>query len=345
MQDRWVRNVFNPNWVRSKNGLYEIIGRGYESCLLYSMGMDSKINKIMSDFNSLNFDPNFFLENNILENILNYEDIKDIFIEDDIKDIFDDIEDISIEYLEYLEYLILICRIIKKLIELIKEKANTREELLDRLIPTCYCLVSFSTEYEKRERLKLSGFAKEYEDKYMKIRDDRPAYHKLLRVAKSRGICLKKIKSLKELNGKKDERVIVLGGPAANECAAELLKSFQLERIDFNLQSPLYELIVGGKRYVPDYDENRRTYKIDYALYIGNKVGNNYVIGVMGCHGIGTIGAIKALTNPTKLKGGKEVAEVFAEEVAKKLEKEEPWYVVIAVKHNQGKIEKVKVKD
>ena len=61
MQDRWVRNVFNPNWVRSKNGLYEIIRIG---CYSYHVWSYITSNFSFSfDFNTLNY----FLNDPILK--------------------------------------------------------------------------------------------------------------------------------------------------------------------------------------------------------------------------------------------------------------------------------------
>lgn len=243
---------------------------------------------------------------------------------------------------------LVLCSIInmdlRRILEEIKLYLNPHKELLDLLIPgnTCYGTTWHTTKDEKLERIKSLGIKKSYEDELSRTKNVSADQTALLEVKEAleeyKNISLKwKKDEGNELDHMRKHRTLLFGGPVSNIYSEQLLKEFPL--LNFNLQSPNYELIVGEERYEPDYDKNKRTYLSDYGVIVFKKYASfapNGVIAFMGCHGYGTLAAAKVLTDH-ELSGVKKVAR----EVVRKLRAEHDFYVILEVEVDRGVIEKV----
>lgn len=137
-----------------------------------------------------------------------------------------------------------------------------------------------------------------------------------------------------------DHFTFLLGSSASNKFSNKLMEKKDVPT-EFDLNSPNHELsLERGKTYSPEYDHQTESYKSDYGLIIKKsdfKLTPKGVLGLMGCHGFGTIAATKILTEPSFVKGGKEVTKTLTDAAGY-----DNFYMIIEVTIDEGELIGVK---
>jgi hypothetical protein len=120
-------------------------------------------------------------------------------------------------------------------------------------------------------------------------------------------VAVKPVDSMVRLSELADSDLIVLGGPSANNIAAEIWHRIS-DRIPFALDIPLQAIRVGSRCYEPIIDQGGHITK-DFAIIIRGPQPLNpqkQMFLFLGCHGYGTLGAVRIVTDTIL---GKELAK------------------------------------